>query len=31
MRVPVIGRDAFIRNKQATGRAKDLVDIQDLE
>lgn len=25
-----IGRDAFIRNKRATGRAKDLLDIEGL-
>jgi hypothetical protein len=31
MRVPVIGREAFVRNKKATGRAKDLVDVEDLE
>lgn len=31
LRIPVIGRDAFIRNKRATGRARDLVDIEDLE
>jgi hypothetical protein len=30
MRVPVIGREAFVRNKRATGRAKDLGDIEDL-
>ena len=28
--VDVIGRDAFIRNKRATGRAKDLGDIESL-
>lgn len=28
--VDFIGRDAFIRNKRATGRAKDLVDIEGL-
>jgi hypothetical protein len=28
--VDVIGRDAFIRNKRATGRAKDLGDIEGL-
>jgi hypothetical protein len=27
---PVIGRDAFIKNKRATGRAKDLGDIEAL-
>ncbi len=29
--VPVIGRDEFVRNKRATGRAKDLGDIEDLD
>lgn len=29
--VDFIGRDAFIRNKRATGRAKDLGDIEGLE
>jgi len=29
--VDVIGRDAFLRNKRATGRARDLVDIEGLE
>jgi len=29
--VPVIGRAEFIRNKRATGRAKDLGDIEGLE
>ncbi|MEI6246659.1 MAG: hypothetical protein WCQ64_16665 [Acidobacteriota bacterium] len=28
--VDVIGRDAFIKNKRATGRAKDLGDIEAL-
>jgi hypothetical protein len=28
--VDFIGREAFIRNKRATGRAKDLGDIEDL-
>ena len=28
--VDVIGRDAFIKNKKATGRAKDLGDIESL-
>jgi hypothetical protein len=28
--VDSIGRDAFIRNKKATGRTKDLGDIEDL-
>ena len=26
--IPIIGRDAFIRNKRATGRAKDLLDLE---
>ena len=29
--VEFIGRDAFVRNKRATGRAKDLVDLEGLE
>ncbi|MGH9253441.1 MAG: hypothetical protein ACRD3C_02605 [Vicinamibacterales bacterium] len=29
--VDFIGREAFIRNKRATGRARDLVDIEGLE
>ena len=29
--VPFIGRAAFLRNKRATGRPKDLADIEDLE
>ncbi len=29
--VDFIGRDAFIRNKRATGRPKDLVDIEGFE
>jgi hypothetical protein len=28
--VDVIGREAFIKNKRATGRAKDLGDIESL-
>ena len=28
--VPYIGRDAFIKNKRATGRLKDLADIENL-
>jgi hypothetical protein len=28
--VDVIGRDAFIRNKRATGRARDLGDVEAL-
>jgi len=31
IQVDFIGRDAFIRNKRATGRAKDLGDIEGLE
>ena len=27
---PFIGRDAFIRNKRATGRARDLGDLESL-
>jgi hypothetical protein len=30
MTVPIIGREAFIRNKKATGRARDLADVEDL-
>ena len=30
MNVPVIGREAFIRNKKATGRPRDLGDLEDL-
>jgi hypothetical protein len=29
--VPFIGRDAFVRNKLATGRPKDLVDARRLK
>jgi hypothetical protein len=29
--VPFIGREAFIANKRATGRAKDLADLEGLE
>jgi hypothetical protein len=29
--VGVIGRDAFLQNKRATGRLKDLADIEGLE
>jgi hypothetical protein len=28
LRVPFLGRDALVRNKQATGRAKDLLDLR---
>lgn len=31
VQVDFIGRDSFIRNKRATGRAKDLGDIEGLE
>ena len=30
MKIPIIGREAFVRNKKATGRAKDLGDVEDL-
>lgn len=30
LEVDVIGREEFIRNKRATGRTKDLADIEDL-
>jgi hypothetical protein len=29
--VPVIGRDALLRNKRAAGRAKDLADLEALD
>jgi hypothetical protein len=29
--VPVIGRDALVRNKRAAGRPRDLADLADLE
>jgi len=29
--IDFIGREAFVRNKRATGRAKDLVDIEGME
>lgn len=29
--VPVLGREALLRNKSATGRDKDLVDVRALE
>lgn len=29
--IPVIGRDALLTNKRATGRAQDLADVQALE
>lgn len=31
LRVPFISREALIRNKQATGRLKDLADVEALE
>jgi len=31
MTIPVIGRDEFLRNKRATGRHKDLADVERLE
>lgn len=31
IQVDFIGREAFIRNKRATGRTKDLADIEGLE
>lgn len=31
LRIGVIGREAFIANKRATGRLKDLADIEDVE
>jgi hypothetical protein len=31
VQVPVLGRDDFIANKRATGRLKDLADIEGLE
>lgn len=30
LRVPYIGRDAFLKNKRATGRHKDLGDVESL-
>jgi hypothetical protein len=30
VRVPVLGRTSFIRNKRATGRTKDLADLEAL-
>lgn len=30
LEIPVIGREDFIRNKKATGRTRDLADIEDL-
>lgn len=31
VRVPILGRDALIRNKRSTGRHKDLGDVEALE
>ena len=31
LEVAYLGRDAFIRNKRATGRTKDLADIEEIE
>ena len=31
LEVDYLGRDAFIRNKRATGRTRDLADIEDLD
>ncbi len=31
LQVPFIGREAFLRNKRATGRSKDLGDIEGME
>jgi hypothetical protein len=31
MRIPVIGRDALLKNKRASGRAKDLADLEALK
>jgi hypothetical protein len=30
LEIPFVGRDDFIRNKEATGRLRDLADIEDL-
>ena len=30
LEVPFIGRDDFVRNKRATGRTRDLADVEDL-
>ena len=29
--IPVIGREAYLKNKRATGRLKDLADVEDVE
>lgn len=31
LRVPFLGREALLRNKKASGRAKDLADVESLE
>ncbi len=31
LRIPVIGREALLRNKRASARDKDLVDVRELE
>jgi len=31
LRIPFLGRDALLRNKKATGRIKDLADVEALE
>jgi hypothetical protein len=31
IQVPFIGRDAFVRNKRATGRPKDIADLNSLD
>jgi hypothetical protein len=30
LEVNIIGREALIRNKRASGRAKDLIDVEEL-
>jgi len=31
LEVPVIGREALLKNKRASGRAKDLADVEEIE
>jgi hypothetical protein len=31
LRVPFLGREALLRNKRASGRAKDLADVESLD
>lgn len=31
LQVPFLGREALLRNKKASGRAKDLADVESLE